>query len=135
MRASDRERVKHACARSRLVALPFVFGLATLPACGADPAPQPAPRDLAAAPAPEPVELDVPRPKPVASSMTTPTTLALPDVTLSNQRGEPVGLHSLVEGRIVVIQTMFTTCGTICPPMGASFGRLQALLEGSDDVA
>ena len=34
----------------------------------------------------------------------------------------------LVEGKVVAINTIFTTCTTICPPMGATFSKLQRLL-------
>ena len=67
-------------------------------------------------------------------SMTTPTKLELPDVTLIDQNGKPVRLHDLLDGKLAVIQTMFTTCGTICPPLGANFGRLQALVADEPDV-
>lgn len=65
----------------------------------------------------------------------TPAALVLPDVTLTNQRGEPVRLHALLAGKIAVIQTIFTSCGSICPPMGATFGRLQDLVAAAPDVA
>jgi protein SCO1 len=59
--------------------------------------------------------------------------IAIPDVELVNQRGEKVHFYSdLVKGKTVAIQTIFTSCTTICPPMGATWGRLQTLLKGSD---
>jgi protein SCO1 len=67
-------------------------------------------------------------------SMTTATTLELPDVTLIDQAGLSVRLHDLLDGKVAVIQTMFTTCGTICPPLGANFGRLQTLIADMPDV-
>jgi protein SCO1/2 len=54
--------------------------------------------------------------------------LSPPDVTLTNQRGEPVRIRSLLEGHTVVLGFIFTRCTTICPPMGMGFGRLQRLL-------
>lgn len=54
--------------------------------------------------------------------------LSPPDVTLTNQRGEPVRIRSLLEGNTVVMGFIFTRCTTICPPMGMGFGRLQGLL-------
>jgi protein SCO1/2 len=51
--------------------------------------------------------------------------LGLPDVELSDQRGEPVRLQQLARGRVVVIGFIYTSCTTICPPIGASLSRLQ----------
>jgi protein SCO1/2 len=54
----------------------------------------------------------------------------IPDVTLVNQQGEPVKLYSDLMGNgVVVVNFIFTTCTTICPPMGAVFGQLQKLLH------
>ena len=50
----------------------------------------------------------------------------IPDVPVLTQDGEAVHFYSdLVAGRTVVMNFVFTTCTTICPPMGANFGRLQ----------
>lgn len=93
------------------------------------------------APAPEPATkpsvqaFERPEQLSAEPSMTTPTTLALPDVELVDASGKAVRLHELLDGKIAVIQTMFTTCGTICPPLGANFGKLQALLGDARDVA
>jgi len=55
--------------------------------------------------------------------------LTIPDVELLDQEGRSVHFYSdLVAGRVVAIHFVFTTCTTICPPMGASFARLQSLL-------
>jgi len=52
-----------------------------------------------------------------------------PDVELVDQDGRRTHLYSdLVRGKRVAINFVFTTCTTICPPMGANFERLQALL-------
>lgn len=59
--------------------------------------------------------------------VTSPPTI--PDVVLINQRGERVHFSSEVLGhRIAVINVVFTTCTTICLPMGANFGKLEKLL-------
>jgi len=51
-----------------------------------------------------------------------------PDVVLVNQRGEPVHVHrDLVQGKIVVMNFIFTRCTSICPALGVSFSRLQEL--------
>ena len=36
----------------------------------------------------------------------------------------------LVKDRVVAVNFVFTSCTTICPPMGANFARLQKLLAG-----
>ncbi len=52
-----------------------------------------------------------------------------PDVPLVDQDGRPLLFYAdLVRGRRVAMNFVFTTCTTICLPMGANFERLQALL-------
>src|SRR5882724_5212953 len=52
--------------------------------------------------------------------------ITIPDVELVNQRGERVHFYTdLVKGKAVAIQTIFTTCTTICPPLGARWSQLQ----------
>lgn len=63
--------------------------------------------------------------------------LDIPDVPVRTQDGEEKQFYSdLVEGRTVAMNFVFTTCTTICPPMGANFGRLQDELGArlGDDV-
>jgi protein SCO1 len=63
--------------------------------------------------------------------------LTIPDIELLNQHGEKVRFYSqLIQGKVVAINTIFTTCTTICPPMGISFSRLRKLLadHASQDV-
>jgi len=55
--------------------------------------------------------------------------LNIPDVPVIDQDGKPVRFYSdLVKGRVVAVNFVFTTCTTICPPMGANFAKLQKLL-------
>ena len=55
--------------------------------------------------------------------------LTIPDVEVVTQDGERVRFYSdLVEGRVVAMNFVFTTCTTICPPMGAIFGQLEKTL-------
>lgn len=52
-----------------------------------------------------------------------------PDVEVVDQDGRQIHFYSdLVRGKRVAINFVFTTCTTICPPMGANFEQLQALL-------
>jgi protein SCO1 len=58
-----------------------------------------------------------------------PVHLEIPDVSLVDQDGHPVRFYSdLVRGKVVMINFIFTSCTTICPPMGATFGKVQQLL-------
>jgi protein SCO1/2 len=51
--------------------------------------------------------------------------LSIPDLEVVTQDGETVHFYSdLVEDRVVAMNFVFTTCTTICPPMGAIFGQL-----------
>lgn len=50
----------------------------------------------------------------------------LPDIELLDQDGRKVKFYSdLVKGKTVAINFIFTTCTTICPPLGATFARVQ----------
>lgn len=52
--------------------------------------------------------------------------LAIPDVELLDQDGRKVRFYTdLVRDRVVAINFIFTTCTTICPPLGATFARVQ----------
>jgi len=79
-----------------------------------------------------------------ASSMTVPETngagtassLLIPDTTVYNQNGRRLNFYTdLVKGKTVAINFIFTTCTTICPPLTATFRRVQQQLgerAGSD---
>src|SRR4051812_44034298 len=55
--------------------------------------------------------------------------LTIPDVALVDQDGKPVHFYSdLVQGKVVLMNFIFTSCTTICPPMGATFAKVQKLL-------
>ena len=69
-------------------------------------------------------EAPAPPPAPDASAK-----LDIPDVPLVDQDGRPVRFHTdLVKGKVVAMNFIFTTCTTVCPPMGATFGKLRQLL-------
>lgn len=58
--------------------------------------------------------------------------LHIPDVTVYDQNGKRLRFYSdLVKGRTVAINFIFTTCTTICPPMTATFRRVQQQLGES----
>ena len=52
--------------------------------------------------------------------------MSIPDVELLDQDGKKVRFYSdLVKGKTVAVNFIFTTCTTICPPLGATFARVQ----------
>jgi cytochrome oxidase Cu insertion factor (SCO1/SenC/PrrC family) len=58
-----------------------------------------------------------------------PLQLSIPDVPLVDQEGRPVRFHTdLIKGKVVAVNFIFTTCTTVCPPMGATFGKLREQL-------
>jgi len=57
----------------------------------------------------------------------------IPDVELLDQNGRKLHFYSdLVKGQTVAINFIFTTCTTICPPLGATFARVQKELGDKD---
>ncbi|XXX80117.1 SCO family protein [Sorangium sp. So ce134] len=54
--------------------------------------------------------------------------VVVPDDELVDQDGATVRLRELAKDRVLVVNFVFTTCTTICSPMTAIFGRLQAEL-------
>jgi protein SCO1/2 len=48
------------------------------------------------------------------------------DVAVVDQDGKSLNFYAdLVKGRTVAVNFIFTTCTTICPPLGATFARVQ----------
>jgi len=59
----------------------------------------------------------------------------IPDVTVVDQNGKTVQFHrDLVKGKLVAMNFIFTSCTTVCTPMGANFAALQKLLGDRTDV-
>lgn len=57
-------------------------------------------------------------------------TITLPNVSLVNEQGTDIALFGeLIKNKIVVMNTIFTTCTTVCPLMGYQFSRLQKVLQ------
>jgi protein SCO1/2 len=55
-----------------------------------------------------------------------PSKMSIPDVELLDQNGRTVRFYTdLVKGKVVAVNFIFTTCTTICPPLGATFARVQ----------
>jgi len=60
---------------------------------------------------------------------------AVPDVEVQTQDGQSRHFYrDLVQGRVVAMNFVFTSCTTVCPTMGATFARVQKMLaeKGSD---
>ncbi len=73
---------------------------------------------------PGPASQTVPAPPPAAAAAR-----YFPDVVLVNQDGESRRFYTdLVKGRIVVINTIFSDCGGVCPIMAERFAKVQAQL-------
>jgi len=54
------------------------------------------------------------------------TKINVPDLELLDQNGKKTHFYTdLVKNQTVVINFIFTTCTTICPPLGATFARVQ----------
>ena len=52
--------------------------------------------------------------------------LTIPDVEVLDQEGNSLHFYSdLVKGKTVAINFIFTNCTTICPPLAATFARVQ----------
>ena len=55
----------------------------------------------------------------------------LPDFSLTDQRGAPFALSDL-QDKVWVADFIFTSCGTICPPMTIEMARLQDEFAAED---
>jgi protein SCO1 len=52
--------------------------------------------------------------------------MSIPDLPLLNQDGKQIHFYrDLIKGKVVAINFIFTTCTTICPPMAATFSKIQ----------
>lgn len=68
--------------------------------------------------------------EPVAAQTPSTLSLKIPDVSVYDQDGKSLKFYSdLVKGKTVAINFIFTTCTTICPPLTATFRRVQMGLE------
>ena len=54
------------------------------------------------------------------------TKMVIPDVNVLDQHGNALHFYTdLIKGKTVAINFIFTNCTTICPPLAATFARLQ----------
>ncbi|WP_103068965.1 SCO family protein [Aquimarina sediminis] len=67
------------------------------------------------------------------SSMSMPMSMSNSETkqrfSLQNQFGEDVNFHDLIKGKVVALNFIFTSCKTICPPMGVNFIHLKKLMN------
>jgi protein SCO1/2 len=55
-----------------------------------------------------------------------PNSIKIPDTVVYNQHGKKLNFYTdLVKGKTVAINFIFTTCTTICPPLTATFRKVQ----------
>ena len=73
--------------------------------------------------------------KPATTTPETPATSAastIPDLKVTTQDGKTVDFYTdLIKGKVVAVNFVFTSCTTVCPPMGAIFGKLQEQHAGA----
>ena len=64
-----------------------------------------------------------------ASDSAAVSSMRIPDVIVQDQNGKSLNFYTdLVKGKVVAINFVFTTCTTICPPLTATFRRVQQQL-------
>lgn len=64
-----------------------------------------------------------------SSTVRSPAEKYFSDVELINQDGEKVRFYTdVLKNKVVVINTFFTTCTNICPPMNRNFEKIQEAL-------
>lgn len=64
------------------------------------------------------------------------SSLNIPDITVLDQNGKQLRFYSdLVKDKTVAINFIFTTCTTICPPLTATFRRVQQDLAQNTPAA
>ena len=55
------------------------------------------------------------------------------DYALVDHNGNDQTLATLIKGKVVIMNFIFTSCRTICPPMGANFAALKKQIGDTDD--
>ena len=105
-----------------LSAVILLFGVVSFPVKGQD---QPPSRKLKP---PEPSSLQQPEPA-VSARMHSPAEKYFSDVELINQDGQKMRFYSdVLKDKVVVINTFFTTCTGVCPPINRNLERVQEAL-------
>ncbi|HEX6100042.1 MAG TPA: SCO family protein [Thermoanaerobaculia bacterium] len=61
---------------------------------------------------------------------------SIPDVKVTTHDGRTVNFYSdLIRNKVVAVNFVFTSCTTVCPPLGAIFGKLQDQHKGAHLVS
>src|ERR1041385_6236023 len=103
-----------------LVSLILVLSAATATAQDQEPTQKPKP--------PEPASLRQTDAN-AATTKLSPAEKYFSDVELMNQDGQKLRFYSdVLKNKVVVINTFFTTCTNICPPMNRNFEQMQEAL-------
>jgi cytochrome oxidase Cu insertion factor (SCO1/SenC/PrrC family) len=79
-----------------------------------------------AAVSPDPPLRHEPQPAEANAAVKSDKKITIPDIMVLDQDGKAVHFYSdLIKGKTVAINFIFTTCTTICPPLAATFARVQ----------
>lgn len=74
----------------------------------------------------KPANKAAPEPEKTSANADAFSSSKIPDAEVSDQNGNALNFYTdLVKGKIVAINFIFTTCTTICPPLTATFRRVQ----------
>jgi protein SCO1 len=73
--------------------------------------------------------------EPTATQTDPAVSLRIPDTVVYDQNGKRLKFYTnLIKGKTVAINFIFTTCTSICPPLTATFRRVQQQLGERNDV-
>jgi len=77
-------------------------------------------RPVTAAPSP------TPSPTPAADAALTFSSSKIPNTRILDQNGKQLNFYDdLIKGKTVAVNFIFTTCTTVCPPLTATFRKVQ----------
>lgn len=112
----------------RATAISLFFGVSSLSA-GASGARQPALAPELSANRQDECKHHHPAPAGAARKEEAAVKMSIPDLPLLDQDGKQIHFYrDLIKDKVVAINFIFTTCKTICPPLTATFSRVQNLM-------
>jgi len=75
---------------------------------------------------PEPSPSPTPSPAPAGDAALSFSSTKIPNTRILDQNGKQLNFYNdLIKGRTVAINFIFTTCTTVCPPLTATFRKVQ----------
>lgn len=75
---------------------------------------------------PEPSPSPTPTPAPAGDASISFSSTKIPNTRILDQNGKQLNFYNdLIKGRTVAINFIFTTCTTVCPPLTATFRKVQ----------